>query len=353
MKPRETYRQGLPDDDSPVKTALPGLVPLTLWVERLSWRFSPSPRIPVPGNCPPGLSHTGLRGLLGDLLGFRPRLILSVQRKQSLKTSSSLLKREKGFLSKGSRAETAPLPCENHARKDADLFHSSSWAKDEVELPHLLVWRCGLATTGKRLVVWKRAKNRNHFGRNSPSALWPCVAKLSILKHMICPEGSFPSKIRQLLENASSAIDPAVARNLAWPHWRLHHACLEKFSVLPSPFCGWACAGKEKDFLACLPPLSLKRQVSLGAKVGSCAVQQRTDFTGHLSNSGWCAIPWVGYIQWNSWNFGKFVAKSSLVVLHKTPGFWILPLYRELLNSARRNRPSAASERARGLHRLG
>ena len=31
-----------------------------------------------------------------------------------------------------------------------------------------------------------------------------------------------------------------------------------------------------------------------------------------------------------------------------TPGFWILPLYRELLNSARRIRPSAASERARG-----
>ena len=30
------------------------------------------------------------------------------------------------------------------------------------------------------------------------------------------------------------------------------------------------------------------------------------------------------------------------------PGFWILPLYRELLNSARRNRPNAASERARG-----
>ena len=31
-----------------------------------------------------------------------------------------------------------------------------------------------------------------------------------------------------------------------------------------------------------------------------------------------------------------------------TPGFWILPLYRDLLNSARRKRPSAASERARG-----
>ena len=31
-----------------------------------------------------------------------------------------------------------------------------------------------------------------------------------------------------------------------------------------------------------------------------------------------------------------------------TPGFWLLPLYRELLNSASRHRPSAASERARG-----
>ena len=31
-----------------------------------------------------------------------------------------------------------------------------------------------------------------------------------------------------------------------------------------------------------------------------------------------------------------------------TPKFWILPLYRELLNSARRNRPSLSSERAQG-----
>ena len=116
-----TWKLGLPDDDSPVKTALPGLAPLTLWVKSLSWRFSPSPRMPVPGSCPPGLSHTGLRGLLGDLLGLRPRLILSGE-KQSLKTSSSLLKREKGFLSKGSRAETAPLPCENHARKMRTFF---------------------------------------------------------------------------------------------------------------------------------------------------------------------------------------------------------------------------------------
>ena len=41
--------------------------------------------------------------------------------KESLKTSFSLLKREKNFL-KGSRAETAPLPCENDARKMRTFF---------------------------------------------------------------------------------------------------------------------------------------------------------------------------------------------------------------------------------------
>ena len=49
------------------------------------------------------------------------------------------------------------------------------------------------------------------------------------------------------------------------------HASLEKFSVLPLPFCGWAYVEKEKGFLACLPPLLLKRQESLVAKSGvSC-----------------------------------------------------------------------------------
>ena len=48
--------------------------------------------------------------------------------------------------------------------------------KRRPQLPEhrLLVWRCGLVTTGKRLVVWKRKKNQKHSGRNSPSVplLW-------------------------------------------------------------------------------------------------------------------------------------------------------------------------------------
>ena len=130
--------------------------------------------------------------------------------------------------------------------------------KRRPQLPEhrLLVWRCGLATTGKRLVVWKRAKNRNHFGRNSPSAPWPCGHAISGL-----PWGFIP------LENPTTP-DLQLCRLGMTLLETLHHACLEKSSVLLSPSCGWAYAEKEKDFLACLPPLSLKQQVSLVAKSG-------------------------------------------------------------------------------------
>ena len=55
-----------------------------------------------------------------------------------------------------------------------------------------------------------------------------------------------------------------------------------------------------------------------------------------------------------AWLMRCILDHASKILFHNdiepllTPGFWILPLYRELLNSARRNRPSAASERARG-----
>ena len=68
---------------------------------------------------------TGLLALLGVLLGSRPRLIPSVQRKQSL--SHSL--REKGTLPRGTGAKIAPLPCENHVRELRTVFTRRSWAK--------------------------------------------------------------------------------------------------------------------------------------------------------------------------------------------------------------------------------
>ena len=81
-----------------------------------------------------------------------------------------------------------------------------------------------------------------------------------VMRYLDCPEGSFSWKIRQLLEDNSTASDPAVVQT--W-HDLIGDSspCLSQESiVLLSPSSGWACVEKEKDFRACLPPLSLKQQ---------------------------------------------------------------------------------------------
>ena len=116
------------------------------------------------------------------------------------------------------------------------------------------------------------------------------------MRYLDCPKDSFPWKIRQLLEHGSTAIDP-VAQFWHELIGESPHASLEKFSVLPSPFCGWACVEKEKGFLACMPPLLLRCRSGWSPKVGSRVIQQRTGFPGHMSDSGWSALPRVGHIQ--------------------------------------------------------
>ena len=55
-----------------------------------------------------------------------------------------------------------------------------------------------------------------------------------------------------------------------------------------------------------------------------------------------------------AWLMRSILGHDSKILFDKdtqlllTPKFWVLPLYREFLNSARRIRPSPSSERARG-----
>ena len=55
-----------------------------------------------------------------------------------------------------------------------------------------------------------------------------------------------------------------------------------------------------------------------------------------------------------AWLMRSMLGHDSKILFDKdiqlllTPKFWVLPLYREFLNSARRIRPSPSSERARG-----
>ena len=117
--------------------------------------------------------------------------------------------------------------------------------KRRPQLPEhrLLVWRCGLVTTGKRLVVWKRAKSRKHFGRNSPSAplLWD--AKLSILKLMIW--GVLPCdiwtalRVHSLGKYDNSWKTTPLPSTLQLCRFGMT-PCLEKSIVPLSPSCGWA-----------------------------------------------------------------------------------------------------------------
>ena len=88
------------------------------------------------------------------------------------------------------------------------------------------------------------------------------------MRYLDCPEGSFPWKIRQLLEDNSTAIDPAVVQT--W-HDLIGDSppCLSReihraaFAIL------WmGLRGEREGLPSMLAPLSLKQQVSLAAKSG-------------------------------------------------------------------------------------
>ena len=137
------------------------------------------------------------------------------------------------------------------------------------------------------------------------------------MRYLDCPKDSFPWKIRQLLEHGSTAIDPAVAQTPP-------HASLEKFSVLPLPFCGWAYVEKEKGFLACLPPLLLKRQESLVAKSGVSCYPAAHGF--HRSHIKQCVrYPELVTFNGTNWNFGKFVPHERPQRGGFLPIFWDVP----------------------------
>ena len=136
------------------------------------------------------------------------------------------------------------------------------------------------------------------------------------MRYLDCPEGSFPWKIRQLLEDDSTAIDPAVVQT--W-HDLIGDSppCLSReiqraaFAILWMGLRG----EREKDFLACLPPLSLKRQESLvamwqGMEACSSAAFKEADF-------GYCNYHCMSSHSCTSCNLRR---DDSLGL--QTPNYW-------------------------------
>ena len=89
------------------------------------------------------------------------------------------------------------------------------------------------------------------------------------MRYLDCPEGSLPcGKSDNSWKTTPLPSTLQLCRFGMTLLENLHHASLEKSIVLLSPSCGWAYAEKEKDSLACLPPLLLRQQVLLVAKSG-------------------------------------------------------------------------------------
>ena len=67
------------------------------------------------------------------------------------------------------------------------------------------------------------------------------------------PEGTFPWKLRQLLEDGTTGPDPAVVQVWQELIGKFHHALMVKYNELPSLFFGWVGEEKERASPACKP----------------------------------------------------------------------------------------------------
>ena len=161
-------------------------------------------------------------------------------------------------------------------------------------------------------VWWSEKEQRIEIiSEETHQAPWPCVAKLSILKHMIW--GVLPCDIWTALRVHSLGKSDNSWKTTPLPSTlqlcrrgmtlleTLHHACLEKFSVLLSPSCGWAYAGKEKDFLRASNWVSESQDSIVSRGVATCAgmtahtvilAQTRVGFlTGGRGKKSFLALP--------------------------------------------------------------
>ena len=259
-----------------------------------------------------------IQGKMGQLVGYyeqnrkgsyTPLDILPSNRNQVIRQKSLLIGCGGGFQQECSQQFS---PVADWMSSVETFFltmrgnNMGTW-KRRPQLPEhrLLVWRCGLATTGKRLVlvVWKRAKNRNHFGRNSPSAPWPCVAKLNILKHMIW--GVLPCDIwtalrvhSQLLEDDSTAIDPAVVQT--W-HDLIGDSppCLSReiqraaFAIL------WMGLRREREGLPSMLATSFAEAAGVAGRQKWGLALSSSARVSQVTYQTVVGVPWVGHIQWN------------------------------------------------------
>ena len=136
------------------------------------------------------------------------------------------------------------------------------------------------------------------------------------MRYLDCPETSFPWKIRQLLENASSAIDPAVART-----W---HDLIGDSTMLVSRNSARCLRHSvdglrgEREGLPSMLATSFAEAAGVAGRQKWGLVLSSSARVSQVTYQTVVGVRYPELVTFNgtSWNFGKFVAKSSLAVLH-------------------------------------
>ena len=120
------------------------------------------------------------------------------------------------------------------------------------------------------------------------------------MRYLDCPKDSFAWKLRQLLAEGSTAIDPAVGQ--FW-HELIGDSppCLSReiqraaFAIL------WMGLRGEREGLPSMLATSFAEAAGVAGrqKWGLVLFQQRTGLPGHISNCCWSKVSGIGHIQWN------------------------------------------------------
>ena len=128
--------------------------------------------------------------------------------------------------------------------------------KRRFQLPEhrLLVWRCG--QTPGSLKKSKESKSFRKKLTKRPLAL-RCQTQYTqahdlggiTMRYLDCPEGSFLGKFDNSWKTTPLPSTLQLCRRGMTLLETLHHACVEKFSVLLSPSCGWAYAARAGTFV--------------------------------------------------------------------------------------------------------
>ena len=204
-----------------------------------------------------------------------------------------------------------------------------TWKPQLLEL-RLLVWRCGLVTTGKRQVDSKSFRKKL---TKRPLGL---RCQLSILKHMIW--GVLPcdiltalrvhslGKIQQLLEHGSTAIDPAVAQT--WhdligdsPPCFSREIQRAAFAIL------WMGLRGEREGLPSMLATSFAEAAGVAGRQKWGLLLCSSARVSQVTHQTMVGVRYPELVTFNgtSWDFGKFVTHERPQRGGFLPIFWDVP----------------------------